>query len=70
MGFRCPKCNKEFGKDKASFERHRNVCCREITDDFILENSEEITTVVLLKNLKEIAKETLKKQKRENSDEF
>ena len=52
MGFRCIKCNRDFGRDKASFSKHFVTCTGVSTSAFekeVMDNSESVTQVIALK---------------------
>jgi hypothetical protein len=35
MGFRCPICKKDFGKEKVKWEEHCKVCCDGAAEDVV-----------------------------------
>lgn len=51
MGFRCPKCHKDFGVDKKSMEEHIYHYASISLDDLmesIDANTEDVTKVIVL----------------------
>lgn len=50
MGFRCPKCHKDFGVDKKALEDHMYQCSSTTLNDLVEAidtNTEEVTLTVL-----------------------
>ena len=54
MGFKCPKCHKDFGIDKKSLEEHTMQCASITLNDLVEAidaNTEEVTKVTVLHNI-------------------
>jgi hypothetical protein len=51
MGFRCLKCHADFGNDKNALNAHMQICGVGLTEEDIIENSEEIVETMAIKTL-------------------
>lgn len=54
MGFRCPKCHKDFGIDKKSLEEHVMQCAGIALNALVEEidaNTEEVTQVTVINGI-------------------
>ena len=54
MGFKCPKCHKDFDVDKKSLEEHMLQCAGIALNDLVTEidaNTEEVTQVTFINGI-------------------
>jgi len=60
MGFKCPKCKKDFGYDRESFEKHYNECTGisvEKARSVVMENSVELTKDIAIDSIIDLIKD-------------